>query len=50
MVGKQDDSINNFLILLEYCNSCVKKTKKKISTNKASATKIPAEKKPIKKQ
>jgi len=29
MVRKQDDSINNFLNLLEHCNSCVENTKKK---------------------
>jgi hypothetical protein len=28
MVRKQDNSINNFLILLEHCNSCVENTKK----------------------
>lgn len=50
MVGKQDDSINNFLILLKYCNSCVKNTKKRNQLKKASTTKKPTEKKPIKKQ
>ena len=29
MVRKQDNCINNFLILLEHCNSCVENTKKK---------------------
>jgi hypothetical protein len=48
MVRKQDDSINNFLILLKYCNSCVKNTKKKKPAKKASTTKKPAEKKPVK--
>lgn len=50
MVRKQDDCINNFLILLKHCNSCVENTKKKKTTKKASSTKKPAEKKPTKKQ
>jgi len=50
MVRKQDDSINNFLNLLEHCNSCVENTKKKRATKKASTTKKTAEKKPTKKQ
>lgn len=39
MVRKQDNSINNFLILLKHCNSCVENTKKKKTTKKASTTK-----------
>ena len=49
MVRKQDDCINNFLILLENCNSCVENTKKKKTTKKASTTKKATEKKPAKK-
>mgnify|MGYP001034291606 CR=1 FL=1 len=49
MVRKQDNSINNFLILLEHCNSCVENTKKK-TTKKASTTKKTAEKKSTVKQ
>lgn len=47
MVRKQDNSINNFLILLEHCNSCVENTKKKKTSKKASTTKK-KEKKPVK--
>ena len=50
MVRKQDNSINNFLILLEHCNSCVENTKKKKTAKKTSTTKKPVEKKPTKKQ
>lgn len=49
MVRKQDNSINNFLILLKHCKSCVENTKKKETTKKASTKKKP-EKKPTKKQ
>lgn len=48
MVRKQNDSINNFLILLKHCNSCVENTKKKKTTKKASTTKKTAERKPVK--
>lgn len=44
MVRKQDNSINNFLNLLEHCNSCVENTKKKKTTKKASTTKKPVKK------
>ena len=47
MVRKQDNSINNFLILLKHCNSCVENTKKKKTSKKASTTKK-KEKKPVK--
>lgn len=50
MVRKQDNCINNFLILLEHCNSCVENTKKKKTAKKTSTTKKPVEKKPTKKQ
>ena len=49
MVRKQDNSINNFLILLKHCKSCVENTKKKKTNKKASTTKKPV-KKPTKKQ
>ena len=49
MVRKQNDSINNFLILLKHCNSCVKNTKKKKTTKKTSTAKKPAVKKTTKK-
>lgn len=39
MVRKQDNSINNFLILLKHCNSGVENTKKKKTAKKTSTTK-----------